>query len=141
MAVSLLCNIRLGDTSTLTNRYLMSHALPEPDLAQYLDHSGRTSLSDGGQSLRGIKSVRLTWANLSQAQARKVREIAEYGTVYVTFNRAWALGGFGNDWVDGNGQGHIPQANAARGGTAGRLYDTITLVINNISIDNDPASF
>ena len=141
MPQSLMCNIRLGDTTTLTNRYLVNHRLPEPKIAQYLSHSGRTSLSDGGQSLRGIKSVRLTWSNLTWYQASKVREIAAYGTIYLTYNRAWALEGFGHDWVDGNGQGHIPQANAASNGTSGTLYDTVTLVINNISIDNDPASF
>lgn len=142
-----LCDIRLAITeANLTKGYVtFSWGLPKPDLPVYNDSSTRVATADGGLSLRGWPSVILTWNRLSPRQARTVRKLVEDaldggGLLYATIDRSWAGVGAQGDWIDVSGVPQLPQITPA-GNTSGLAKDNVTLVINDLTIVNDPAVF
>lgn len=145
----MICKIRLALTQAgLSTGYLVQALkVTRPDLPVYNDHSSKVALSNGGQALRGFRSVSLTWdANvLDWHQAWRIRDLVDRavsdGTpLYATVNRAWNRSGDGQDWIDVSGAPHFPDG-IPTSRTRGRMTDSFTLVINALETINDPASF
>lgn len=114
--------------------------LPFPTTPIYNPYVARISKADGGISKRGWISSRLTWVEPTITQAATLYEIAEFGDVYATLNRGWAAVAI-DDWIDVSGKVFIDNDVAPIAGANGIVLNAITLVINNITIVNDPASF
>lgn len=139
--------IRLAITEAGLEKGSMLYAwrLPIPTLSLYNDHSTKIPLSDGGQALRGFASVSLTWDRLTWDQARTVRKLVEDaidggGLLYASVNRGWNRSGGADDWIDVSGKPHIPDGTAA-GNTQGRVSDGVSLLLNALSVVNDPSSY
>jgi len=138
---SFVSKIRLHSSqANLALGYLQAWDIPSPDLMIYNDHAARTDKADGGQHLRGQKSFRLTWGELSQHQVKTLRAIAEYATVYATINKAWIADGGSYGWIDVYGQGIIPRA-TPKANSNGEIFENVTLEVRNLTVNNDPASF
>ncbi len=144
----IICKIRLAITEALlTQGYLVYNwRIPSPSLPIYNDHSSKVSLTDGGQSLRGFRSFSLTFDVLDSLQRRTLRRIAEEaldsagGLVFATVDRGWNGAGPIGDWIDVSGQAHVPQITPI-GNSNGLASSGVTLLVNNLAIVNDPASF
>jgi hypothetical protein len=144
----MICKIRLAVTEALLGKgYLIQNwRIPSPSLPVYNDHSQKVGTSDGGEALRGFRSFSLTWDTLDQLQRRTLRRIAEEaldsadGLIYCTIDRGWNGAGPIDDWIDVSGQVHIP-AITPIGNSNGLASAGITLVVGNLTIENDPASF
>ena len=144
----MICDIRLAVTEALLARgYLIQNwRLPTPSLPVYSDHSQIVTTSDGGQSLRGFRSFSLTFDTLDFLQRRTLRRIAEEGLdsadglLFATVDRGWGGGGPIDDGIDVSGQVHIPQITPI-GNSDGLASGGVTLVVGNLTIVNDPASF
>jgi hypothetical protein len=144
----MICKIRLATTEAgLAKGYLINNwRIPSPSLPVYNDHSQKVATSDGGQALRGFLSFSLTWDTLDHLQRRTVRRIAEEaldsgdGLIYCTIDRGWNGAGAIDDWIDVSGQAHIP-AIVPIGNSNGLASSGITLVVGNLTIENEPASF
>jgi hypothetical protein len=142
-----LYNIRLATSEALLARgYLIySWGLPMPTLPVYADHSQRVATADGGIALRGYPSFSLTWNRLSAQQARTLRKLVEdaidaSGVLWATIDLGWNNSATAGSWVDVYGVPHIPQTSPV-GGTMAGAFDSVTLFVNNLTIDNNPASF
>ena len=141
-------NLRIESTEALLAKgYLLySHSLPEPSVMTYNDHSSREAKQDGGQALRGFLSVTLLWDNLTDWQVSRLWELVNDSItstdelMYATVAKQWNGSGARHSWIDVKGRPHYPSVSPA-GGTSARLYENVTLTINNIEIVNDPASF
>jgi len=142
MSVSQVCKIRISSSlAGLTVGWLQpAWELPPPTTPLYRAYSDLISLSDGGATKRGIASVRLTWVEPTVYQAIRINEIADLGDVYATVNRGWSAINI-DDWIDVSGKAFIDSNVAPVGGSKGLVMNAITLVINNLSTENDPASF
>lgn len=144
----IICKIRLAVTEVLLAQGYIIHnwRIPSPSLPIYSDHSQKVALSDGGQSLRGFRSFSLTWDVLDSLQRRTVRRVAEEaldsagGLIFATVDRGWNGAGAIDDWIDVSGQAHIPQITPI-GNSNGLASSGVTLVVGNLTIVNDPASF
>jgi hypothetical protein len=101
--------------------------------------------SDGGEALRGFRSFSLTFDTLDQLQRRTLRRIAEEaldsadGLLYATVDRGWNGAGPLDDWIDVSGQAHIP-AITPIGNSDGKASGSVTLIVGNLTIVNDPAN-
>lgn len=143
----MICNIRLAVTEALLARgYLIQNwRLPSPALPIYNDNSVRVTTSDGGEALRGFRSFSLTWDVLDSLQRRTVRRIAEEaldssgGLIFATLDKGWAGIGPEGSWIDVSGQPHIPAITPV-GNSDGLASGGVTLVVNNLTIVNDPAN-
>lgn len=144
----MICKIRLAVTQALLAQgYIIENwRIPSPSLPVYNDHSQKVATSDGGQALRGFRSFSLTWDTLDQLQRRTLRRIAEEaldsgdGLIYATIDRGWNGAGPIDDWIDVSGQVHIPDITPI-GNSNGLASAGITLVVGNLTIEADPASF
>lgn len=144
----MICNIRLAVTEALLARgYLIQNwRLPSPGLPIYNDNTVRVATSDGGEALRGFRSFSLTFDVLDFLQRRTLRRIAEEsldssgGLIFATVDRSWNGAGPDGDWIDVSGQAHIP-AITPIGNSDGRASGGVTLIVNNLTIVNDPAVF
>jgi hypothetical protein len=144
----MICNIRLATTEAkLAKGYLIwNWRLPTPSLPVYTDHSQKVTTSDGGEALRGFRSFSLTFDTLDHLQRRTLRRLAEEsldsadGKIYATIDRGWGGGGPTDDWIDVSGQAHIPPITPI-GNSNGLASGSVTLVVGNLTIENDPASF
>lgn len=144
----MICDIRLATTEAkLANGYLIwNWRLPTPSLPIYNDHSEKVATSDGGEALRGFRSFSLTFDTLDFLQRRTLRRIAEEaldsadGLLYATIDRGWGGGGPIDDWLDVSGQAHIPQITPIANSN-GLASGSVTWVVGNLTIVNDPASF
>jgi hypothetical protein len=142
-----LWNIRLATTSALLARGFLVYSwrLPVPSLPVYSNFSERVDTADGGQALRGSPSFSLTWDRLDAYQARTLRKLVEAaldtagGVIYATIDYGWSGGSAVNSWVDVSGYPLVPQLTLA-GNTGGRAYDSVTLVVNNLTVVSNPAS-
>ncbi len=143
----MICNIRLATTEAkLANGYLVwNWRLPTPSLPVYNDHSQKVATSDGGEALRGFRSFSLTFDTLDQLQRRTLRRIAEEaldsadGKIYATVDRGWNGAGPLDDWLDVSGEAHIPTISPI-GNTNGLASGSVTLVVGNLTIVQDPAN-
>lgn len=127
----------------LAKGYLFAHGIPAPQV-EYRDHSVKVSQSDGGQARHGYKTVSLLWATLTREQGASLRAIVEGAgsTIYASFPRGNGAGE-GWDFIDVSGKPQMPDM-APDDTLAGRqtwIYQNVQLVINNLTIINQPASF
>jgi hypothetical protein len=144
----MICKIRLATTEAgLAKGYLINNwRIPSPSLPVYNDHSERVATSDGGEALRGFRSFSLTFDTLDQLQRRTLRRIVEEaldsgdGKIYATIDRGWNGAGPIDDWLDVSGEPHLP-AIVPIGNSNGLASSGITLVVGNLTIENEPASF
>lgn len=144
----MICKIRLAVTQALLAQgYIIENwRIPSPSLPIYSDHSQKVATSDGGQALRGFRSFSLTWDVLNSLQRRTLRRIAEEaldsgdGLIYATVDRGWNGAGPIDDWIDVSGQVHIPDI-VPIGNSNGLASSGVTLVVGNLTIEADPASF
>ncbi|KKL93171.1 hypothetical protein LCGC14_1877370 [marine sediment metagenome] len=144
----IICKIRLAITEALLAQgYLVYNwRIPSPSLPIYNDHSSKVSLTDGGQSLRGFRSFSLTFDVLDSLQRRTLRRIAEEalgsvdGLLYASVDKGWAGIGPEGSWIDVSGQAHIPQITPI-GNSNGLASSGVTLLVNNLTIVQDPAVF
>lgn len=144
----MICKIRLAVTEALLAQgYIIENwRIPSPSLPVYSDHSQKVATSDGGQALRGFRSFSLSWDTLDHLQRRTLRRIAEEaldsgdGLIYATIDRGWNGAGPIDDWIDVSGQVHIPNI-APIGNSNGLASAGVTLVVGNLTIEADPASF
>ena len=139
--------IRLATTeAALPQGYVIySHQIPEPSIAVYNDHAQKIGGGDGSQTQHGYASVSMNFTSLDSHQAYILRKLVDDAlalsakVLWVTFDKGWHGSSPPNSWVDGYGFPAIPDI-APSGGSRGALRETITIVINNITIDNDPAT-
>jgi len=144
---AMICDIRLAITEALLGRgYLIQNwRLPTPSLPIYNDNSVRVTTSDGGEALRGFRSFSLTWDVLDSLQRRTVRRIAEEsldssgGLIFATIDFSWNGTGPNGTWVDVSGNARIP-AIVPIGNSDGLASGSVTLIVNNLTIVNDPAN-
>jgi hypothetical protein len=139
--------IRIAPTlAGLANGYLGdSWELPDPVLPVYNESATRSNRADGGQSLRGQRSVVWVWNNIGPIDAYTIRKIVEDaidggGLIYATINLNWSMVGAPNYWIDIKGTAILPTSQPAEN-TEGSLQSQVTLTINQVEIVNDPASF
>lgn len=118
--------------------------LPPPEFF-YADHSVRSSQGEGGESLDGYKSVRVIWTEgLTAAQAGVLRSLVEAaqataaGTLFLTVLRTDAANAGWGDWIDVSGYPSMPEWGPVRNGV---LYRPVELVVNNLTILNDPSTY
>lgn len=140
----MICRIRLGITEAGMRYMIQNMKMPYPELPLYNDHSTKVELSNGGEALRGFRSVSLTWDQLDWHQAYIIRQLAEdaiaaSGLIYATINRAWNRSGDGQDWIDVKGYPNFPSAPSVSN-TKGYVTDSFTLTIGGLTIVNDPST-
>ena len=141
-------DIRLATTEAgLSTGYLIfSLSIPEPDLPLFPDHSARVPLSDGGQSLRGFRSTTLSWNRLNSQQLRVLTKLVDdaldtaNGVLFATIDKGWNGSTNTNNFIDVSGKPHLPRPNPTPR-THSLAFDNVVLVINNLTIINDPAVF
>ena len=140
-------NIRIATTeAALLNSYLTySHRIPAPTVAVYNDHSQKFSATDGGVLRAGFASVRMNFTNLDRWQARKLRALAEDALalaakrLWLTIDLNWNGSDAPNSWVDVYGVPLVPDISPSSNSN-GFLRNAVTLTVNNVVIDNDPAT-
>lgn len=139
--------LRLATTlSGLSKGYVRtSWNLPDPVLPIYNESTIRANRADGGQGLRGQRSVVLVWNDLGPIDAWTLRKIVNDaidvdGTFYATVNLNWVVAGAPNHWIDVNGIVILPTSQLADN-TEGAIQSQFTLTINRVVVVNDPASF
>lgn len=135
---------RLAATEAGLNKgYLFKYGLPAPQ-PEYRDYSVKASQSDGGEAKHGYKIVTFLWPELSREQGHQLRQLVESGngTIYATFPRADGKKD-GWDFIDVSGTPLVPDMSPANpiAGTDSWLYQNVQLIIRNITIVNEPASF
>jgi hypothetical protein len=127
----------------LTKGYLFTQGLPPPQ-PDFNDYSVKVSQSDGGEARHGYQNVTLLWEALTRSQGARLRQLVEdsNGTIYATFPRADGKSA-GWDYIDVSGVPLIPDMapSAVPQARGGWVYQNVQLVIRNITIVNDPASF
>lgn len=137
-------SIRLGTSeSNLTSFGWLKYALqlPEPSVAIYNDHSTRVDGSDGSQATHGYKNVQMNFNDLDRQQAYRLKKLVDDAgtTLWVTFDKGWNGSSPPHSWVDGYG---VPKYTSVtpRSNTRGIITESVTLYIDNVTIDNDPAT-
>lgn len=139
------CNVRLATSeANLAKGYIIQNwRIPEPVLPQYPLQSQVVDLSNGGQARRGFSSTTLFWDRLLFYQARALfKLVADVGNsqLYATIDKAWSGGSGLDGWIDVSGfpsvQVLTPTPNSQSG-----AYDNVSLILTNLTIINDPASF
>jgi hypothetical protein len=137
-------NARIASTEAgLATGSFFAREMPQPQTF-YSDHSSRASQGEGGQTRHGYGSVTLLWDTLTAAQARDLKavivaaEATASGLIYVTLARNNADNGQ-FDWIDISGYPIMPNFQAE--GIHGAVFRNIQLVVNNITIINDPSTY
>ena len=130
----------------LAKGYLVAIGIPAPDTENYRDHSVRKPKSNGAIGRHGYKSVTWRWNVMDPKQSKRLRTAIQAGldgtgVLYLTIDRN---NGENNDrdWIDVYGYPHMPEfvSSATVAGASGRLHDGIELVVNNLTIVNDPST-
>lgn len=139
-------NLRLASSaSNLSKGWIRtSWQLPDPVSAIYNDFAARVNRGDGGQSLRGQRSVTLIWNNLGPIDAWQLRKIVNDaidggGLIYATINLNWSADGAPGHWIDIKGTAIVPNPQQAEN-SLGSLHSQFTIQINAVETVNDPAS-
>lgn len=139
--------IALSEAALATGRFFV-HGLPPPSLCSYQDHSVKASKGEGGQSRHGYERATFVWDAMSTKQSYVLRTLVQNaldgasGLLYATIDRSNGEAP-GWDWVDVSGVPHMPDIapGPARGVRMGTAHHNIQLVLNNLTIVNDPAEF
>ena len=139
-------NWRIATTeSGLLRGNLWVRRIPPPSMGSYVDHSQRVTTGDYGQALRGIPTITLLWDEISVHAAADIR--AMITTVLAAGNPLWLTVDLGNGqsayrwgtWADVYGTPIIPDAIPAAG-ARGLVIPNYRLIVNNPTIDNNPAT-
>ena len=139
------CNVRLATSEAgLAKGYIVQNwRIPEPVLPQYPLQSQVVDLSNGGQARRGFSSFTLFWDRLLFYQARVIFKLASdagNGQLYATIDKAWSGGSGLDGWIDVSGYPSVQVLTPTPQSQSG-AYDNVSLVLTNLTIINDPASF
>lgn len=135
----------------LDRGYFAAYDIPLPQLAPLLDSTQESPRSAGGQALHGYTFLELLWTRLNMRQAWRVRRFiddakAATGLLYLTVAQNDAKHG-GLYFVDINGYPHRPREAAddgdmaARAVDGGQYIDNYLLLLNNVTIINDPSLY
>lgn len=125
----------------LETGFLQSLGIPKPSNA-YKAYSSQLPQSTGGQKRTGYKNASWQWLLLTPTQANEVCELVESalsgsGVLYVTLPRANGENA-GMDWIDAYGVPSYPEiVPIQEAGVNGRVLQSMTLRINNITIVNE----
>lgn len=142
-------NFRLATTEAgLATGRLFLRNIPPPSLCAYQDHSVKAAKGEGGQSYHGYERCTILWDVMSTSQSYALRQLIESaldsasGLLFATIDRSNGEAP-GWDWIDVSGVPHIPDIapGPVRGVRRGTSHHNIQLVLNNLSIVNDPAEF
>jgi len=121
--------------------------LPPPSVAPYRDHSVIVGKSDGSNQEYGYKNITIMWDKLTYAAGRVLQDLVEgartgTGLLYLTLARTDGTGS-GEDYIDVSGRaGRLVLTGAAPLNRRGfGTYDNPTLVVNNLTVVNDPSSY
>lgn len=133
---------RISATSTLTNRNFFVLGLPPPNTPDYKDYAQKLSRSQGGLARQGYKNITILWDSLDFLQFKTLTDIVEAGitagSLYATIEKADGTG-LANSFIDVHGivqpLDHTVVSNAR-----GIVYQNVTLVLTNITVDNDPST-
>jgi len=118
--------------------------IPPPSLVLYQDFSERVDTADFGQALRGIPYVEILWDQIRKDPAFIINEMIEtvlaagtplWLTIDLGANRSYQRG----RWADIYGTPVVPQQDPD-GGSRGLLISNFRLRVNNVVIDNNPAT-
>lgn len=120
-----------------------ARGLPPPNTPIYKDYSELVPQSQGGQTKQGYKRVDILWSELDYLQGKTLRgivdaAIAAGGTIYATIDRADGSK-LANDFIDVSGVVY-PLILEPVPLSQGRVYQNVTLTINNLTITNDPST-
>jgi hypothetical protein len=124
--------------------------LPPPSVPPYRDHTVIVPKSDGSNREYGYKNVTILWDRMTMEAGYALQTLVEgarvagggTGLLYLTILRGDGSGS-GRDWIDVSGRpGRVvltaaPPFNRQGPGT----YDNVTLIVNNLTIVNDPSSY
>jgi hypothetical protein len=125
----------------LETGFLQSIGIPKPS-NQYKAYQSQLPQSTGGQKRTGYKNDVWQWLLLTPTQANEVCELVESalsgdGVLYVTLPRANGENA-GMDWIDAYGVPSYPEiVPVQEPGVNGRVLQSMTLRINNITIVNE----
>lgn len=136
-------NFRLATSQAgLASGNLFLWHIPAPDVPTYKDHAAKTNLANGGQALRGFRSVTWLWNRLPAMAAYTVRRLVtdaleDTGLLYLTIDLGWNGSRPPGTWVDARGVPHIPDIAPASPGA--QVVDNLVLFVNDVEIVSDPA--
>ena len=140
-------NLRLAKSEVLLAKgYIrQSYNLPEPTVAEYTLGSQVVDLTQGGSALRGDRKVILLWQNISADEANDIwvlvnDAIGDTNEFWVTVDKGWNGSGPVNSWIDVKGVPRLPQIQMAEG-THNLVASQVILQIDDVTVQNDPASF
>ena len=137
------CKIRIGtDGTDVQSQWLLHYwHLPKPDLSIYQDHTTKTSLGDGGQALRGRKSVTLAWNQLTDVQFQRLYTAftAAAGTIWLTIDKGWGETSALTGWIDVSGIPHRPTGTPVQQ-AGGVVVEDVRFHIANVTVQVDPAA-
>jgi len=125
----------------LETGFLQALGIPKPSTT-YKAYQTQLPQSTGGQKRTGYKNDVWQWLQLTPTQANEVCELVESalsgdGVLYVTLPRANGENA-GQDWIDAYGIPSYPEiVPIQEPGVNGRVLQSMTLRINNITIVNE----
>ena len=125
----------------LAEGFLQALGIPKPSTT-YKAYQTQLPQSTGGQKRTGYKNDVWQWLQLTPIQANEVCELVESalsgdGVLYVTLPRANGENA-GQDWIDAYGIPSYPEiVPIQEPGVNGRVLQSMTLRINNITIVNE----
>jgi hypothetical protein len=126
------------------------YGIPLPVTFQFDDFATSVTRTDGSQARHGYISCQLLFDdNLNPIATKRLRQFilnAQAGSriLYMTVDRGNATTS-GADFIDIFGFPHLPEGIAVSAGIAGRrgihTYMPFTLLLNNVTVVNDPSSY
>ena len=133
---------RLAPTSgTLAAGYLIALGLPPPDLADYRTYTQKFPQGQGGLNRQGYKHISILWNQMDFSQLTNLTILVDAaitnGSIYATIPKDDGSGL--NAFIDIHGQaGPVEYTPISQG--RGVMASNVNLVINNITVDNDPST-
>lgn len=133
---------RLSATSTLARKNLYAMGLPPVNTPDYKTYSEIVPQSQGGQARQGYINSRILWDELDFLQFRTLTRIVEAaitaGAIYATVPKDDGTGLL-NTFIDVHGV-PLPLTWQVVSNARGVIYQSVTLVINAITVDADPST-
>lgn len=133
---------RISATATLTNQNFIALGLPPVNTPDYKDYSDKLAQGRGGLAKQGYKNITLLWDYMDFEQFRTLNRIVDAaitaGALYLTFDKADGTG-LANSFVDAHGTAQPVDHTVVSNGR-GIMYQNVTLVVTNITVDADPST-
>lgn len=138
-------NWRMATASDLSKAYFFVIGLPTPVAFDYEGHTERTPQSTGGEKRQGYKTLSVVWSMLTARQSYRLKQLLEVviaasTPLYMTIPRQDGDACLDQDWIDISGTPIMPKF-ASPPNSRGVIHSPVELRINNITIENDPATF